>query len=63
MIQHTMLLCQHVAQHGPEQWEQLPFCPAALSALKWHAIRMRSVPKASKAYSDWELCVLFAVGG
>lgn len=66
-MQHTLLLCQHVLQHGPEQWHQLALelgVTATLCALKWHGIhlgRVESVYKALKNYSDWELCVLFVV--
>ena len=69
--QDTALLCQHVAEHGPAHWQALQGliagCPAPqLLSLKWHALLVEhigSVAKASKAYSDWELCVLFVVGG
>jgi len=57
-----------VAQFGPRRWDELTgliSCPVALLALKWHVIRLGrigAIAKTSKAYSDWELCVLFVVG-
>lgn len=53
-------------QHGPQQWEELEqqLCvPAPLCALKWHGLQLSrsSHARESKAYTDWELCVLFLV--
>lgn len=65
--QHTIHLCSHVAQCGPDQWEELAGrinCQPAHCALRWHVLqlgRLGSAARTTKVYSEWELCALFLV--
>lgn len=63
--EHTIRLCSHVAQCGPDKWQELARqinCAPTHCALRWHVLqlgRLGPAAKTTKAYSEWELCALF----